>query len=304
VLVFSFCGIYLLVLGTRGAFWGAMVCLTMAIAASGNGLLMIPLGMLILVLKRHFAHVVSWLAVSAPSVAAYAYRYNAMASQTRLQHSVVSTVIRARPLYAIAFIGNAAALGNPINFRFGGTYHSLNVLLSLLLGVVLSVFFVVVVKRGYVRRNQSVSYCVLFLLLTAVGVAGIRSDFGLLQSLSSRYKVYSALLVILAWFIIVEEFLQHKRVALRHNRILLVGISCAFLFSVSMDMWGWVYLTTRRQRTISGMVAFEHPVPGATSIGPILPIEFHNARFEELARRAPEILKQSMKLGIYEPPVY
>jgi hypothetical protein len=54
----------------------------------------------------------------------------------------------------------------------------------------------------------------LFLLLSAVGVAGLRSDIGLKQSLDSRYAIYSALLVIFAWFAVVEKFLQHEWAAL------------------------------------------------------------------------------------------
>ena len=69
------------------------------------------------------------------------------------------------------------------------------------------------------RRNPLVSYCVLFLLLTAIGVAGLRSDFGLAQAVSSRYTVYSALFLILAWFAIVEEFLEHSRVPLLRNSL-------------------------------------------------------------------------------------
>ena len=165
-------------------------------------------------------------------------------------------------------------------------------------------FFVAMAMRGYYRRNPVVSYCVLYLLLTAIGVSGLRSDMGLVLSFSLRYRIYSALLLIFAWFVIVEEFLPKAGVSPRRNRILLSVIVCTALFSLSMDAWGWSYLTERNRRTVLGMAAFEHPVAGEASNGPVLQVPDHDARFDLLARRAPEILKRSMELGIYRPPAY
>ena len=298
VLVFSLGAIYFLVRGTDRAFWGALACLILAVASLANGLLVVPIGVLILTVNRRYARLVGWLVVSAGCIAAYAYRYNVMSSQSQVQDSVLSTVIQPRPLYVLAFVGNAAAL------PFEGIDHRVAVLLSLLLGLLLCGFFVTITMRGYYRRNQLVSYCVLYLLLTAIGVAGLRSSFGLAPSVSSRYQIYSALLLAFAWFAIVEEFVAYKGVPLRRNRILLSAIVCTALFSLSMDTWGWFYLTDRNRVTVLGMAAFEQPAPGEIRSGPILPIPNHGARFDLLARRAPEILKQSMKLGIYRPPVY
>jgi hypothetical protein len=293
VIVFSLGGIYLLLRATRLSFWGAMICLALAVASSGNGLLMIPIGVLILAVNRQFARVVSWLVISAGCVAAYAFRYNVLSSQSRLQHSVFSTLIRPRPLYVIAFMGNAAA--------FPGRHH---VIFGLSVGLLLAVFFVSLARRGYFRRNPLVSYCVLFLLLTAVGVAGLRSDFGIAQSLDSRYGIYSALFLIFAWFAIVEEILAYMNVPLKCNHILLVAIAGSVLFSLTMDALGWTYLSQRNQTIVRGMTAYEHPGPPGSNVGPILPFPGQGPRSDELDRKAPLILKQSMKLGIYRPPLY
>ena len=303
VLVFSFGSIYCLLRPTRRAFCAALVCLVLAVAASGNGLLLIPMGLLILAVNRYYVRIVSWLSISAGCVAAYAYHYNVMSSQSQIHHSVLWTVMRPRPFYVIAFIGNAAAFVKGALW-FGGRYHPLDLWLSLLLGLVLCVFFVAVAKRGYIRRNPLVSYCVLYLFLTALGVAGLRSDFGIAQSLAPRYRVYSALFLIFAWFVIVEEYLQQEIVSLRRSRILLITIVGTVLFSLSMDAVGWFYLVQRNREIVRGMAAFEHPVSPVSSIGPILPDPSRNARFDVLVRRAPGILRQSIKLGIYRPPMY
>jgi hypothetical protein len=298
VLFFSLGAICLLVRPDRGSFYGSLVFFVLAVAASGNGFLIVPIGVLILALAHRHVRLACWLAISAVCVAVYAYHYNVMSSQSRLNHSVLSTVIRPRPLYVIGFIGNAAA------FPVGPRYLPLDIALSLFLGLLLCAFFVVMAKRGYVRRNPMVSYCILFLLLTAIGVAGLRSDLGLAQSLGSRYAIYSALFLIFAWFAIVEEFLQHDKVPLLRNHTLLVAIAGAVLFSLSMDVLGWFTLTGRDRRIILGMASYEHGVSPESSIGPILPFPDQGPRMDDLDRQAPKILNQSTKLGIYKPPAY
>ena len=298
VLSFSLGAICLLMRSARVPFCGSLVCFVLAVASSGNGFLLIPIGVLVLVLARRYVHLVCWLAISAACVAAYAYRYNVMSSQSRLNHSVLSTVIRPRPLYVIGFIGNAAA------YPLGPRYLPLDIVLSLFLGLLLCVFFVVIARRGYVRRNPLVAYCILFLLLTSIGVAGLRSDLGVVQSLGSRYAIYSALFLIFAWFAIVEEFLQHDNVPLLRNHILMVAIAGAVLFSLSMDALGWLTLAGRNRRIILGMASYEHPASPNSTIGPILPFPGQGPRLDELDRRAPAILRQSTNLRIYEPPSY
>jgi hypothetical protein len=296
VLVFSLGAIYLLVRGTNRAFFGALGCVILAVASLANGLFVVPIGALILIVGRRFARLVWWFVVSAGCAAAYAYHYNVISSQAQVQGSVLSNLLRPRPLYVLAFVGNAAAL------PFGGINHRFAVFMSLVLGLLLCGFFAVITMKGYYRKNQLVSYCVLYLLLTAIGVAGLRSNFGLVQSVSSRYQIYSALLVAFAWFVIAEEYVVYKSVPLRRSRILLSAIVCSALFSLSMDAWGWSYLANRNRETVLGMAAFRNR--GELNSGPILPNPNHGARFDLLVRRAPEILKQSMKLGIYRPPGY
>jgi hypothetical protein len=296
VLVFSLGAIYLLVRGTQSTFWGAILCLILAIGSTGNGLLMIPIGLLILLVDRRYKRAVSWLAGSAGCVAAYAYHYHVMRAHNEVHHTVLSVMLR--PFYVIAFIGNIAA------FPIGGRYFPLEIFLAILLGVLVCIFFAVMARRGYLCRNRLVSYCVLFLLLTAVGVAGLRSSLGVRQSLDSRYGIYSTLFLIFAWFIIVEEFLQYETVPLRRNQILLVAIAAAIVFSLTMDTWGRSYLSARDRIVILGMAAYDHPASPGQAAGPILPYPNQDPRLDELDRRAPGILRRSTQLGIYRPPIY
>ena len=76
VVVFSLEAIYLLFRKTRWAFFAALACLVLAVSSSANGLLMIPIGVLILAFGRNYARLIFWAAISALCVAAYLYDYS------------------------------------------------------------------------------------------------------------------------------------------------------------------------------------------------------------------------------------
>jgi hypothetical protein len=290
LLPFALGAIYLLVRGERWAFGAALGCLVLAVAADGNGLLMIPIGLLILVRARNYARVLGWLAASAVCVAAYAFRFDFMSSQIEAHRSVLSTFHPLSPAYILAFIGSAGSI-------FRG---------SIVLGIILCCFFVFMAFRGYTRKNPAVSYCVLFLLLTAIGVAGLRSDLGVVQGLSSRYAIYSALLLIFAWFAIVEEFLQHRRLTPLHNNVLLGVTIAVILFSLFMDWLGSAMLDDRNRGLVKAMAAYEHPASPESTNGPTpwfqsLTLGTPSDAFNLRARAT---LDQSTEHGVYRPPDY
>ena len=137
--------------------------------------------------------------------------------------------------------------------------------------------------------------------MTAIGVAGLRSDFGIAQSLASRYAIYSVLFLIFAWYAFVEEFLILPNRSSVRNGTLLVTIASVVLFSLVMDRRAWFFLARRDGQIVTGMQAYERP---GSTLGPILPIKGQGPRFDELDKHAPEILRQSKRLGIYQPPSY
>ena len=71
VLFFSLGTIYFLVRETRRAFHGALVCLILAVGSLASGMVVIPVGLLILAVNRRYAHLVGWLGISAGCIAAY-----------------------------------------------------------------------------------------------------------------------------------------------------------------------------------------------------------------------------------------
>jgi hypothetical protein len=288
VLFFSFVCLYLLFRRTPLSSGISLVSYTLAIASSGNGFVLLPIVFLVLIVERRYKFLLGWLATTTICVVAYAYHYNPVQSGVQANRGILTSLLHFNPIYAISFIGSASGIPFPKA--------------SFALGFTLSAFFAWMVFRGYIRKNPLVSCCVLFLLLTAIGVAGIRSDLGVTQSLSSRYTIYSALLSIFAWLIIVEEFLQFSRKSLLNNGFYLGITATAILFCLSMDAIGFVIVRQRNHELIQGITAYEHP-RSANDIGGPLSAKAE-AALPGFNQHARSILQQSIRLGIYRPPAY
>ena len=297
VIVFSLGAIRCLVRPTRKAYAGAIILYVLAIAASGNGFLLFVVGLLILATRRQLARAAGWLAVTAMCIAAYSYHYNFMSSQARAHSSVFSTLLGLRPDYALAFAGNAAAIagagGAPIFAR-----------LCEVLGAALLLLFGWLAWRGYIKRNPGISYSVLFVLLTAVGVAGLRSDLGLMQGLSSRYTIYGGLMLIFAWSALAEEFSQNWDGPLLNNNPYLAAAGLAIVFGLCTDFIGYQNLVYRELDAIKGMAAFEYSVKSGGTEGPVLMTADENSIRVALRLHSRPILIESIRLGVYEPPKF
>jgi len=287
IIFFSLAAIYLLVKKTQSSFWGAIVMLVLAIATSGNGFFVVPVGILILVIDRQYGRITVWLGTTAVCIVGYAYHYNMMSSQSPKHHSILATVMHLNPLYLVSFVGATAFFP-----RF----------LSLVLGFALLGFFAFMIRRGYCRKHPLVCYCVLFLLFTAIGVAGIRSELGMISATSPRYRIYSDLFIIFAWFAFVDEFLAARRESVRRIRSYVMALACAFILFLIGDAWGVHHLIKRNRGLEKGMALYEHPqIPGTA--GPVF-VPADKPGTQGFADRARTIMTRSIELHIYNPPKY
>jgi len=292
VLVFSLSGIFMLFRSSQNAFLGSLCFMILAIAASGNGFLLVPIGIFILYRERRYAQALTWFTISAACALAYAYHYNTMSSQSPESRSVFATLTHLRWTYTLAFIGNVGGY----TLKYGGAFR------AWITGASLCVFFAFLAQRGYFRRNPIVGYCVLFLLLTAIGVAGLRSDFGLAQSLSSRYAIYSDLLMIFAWTAFVEEFMQNSSKLPRQSWILAGALALSIFFCMTMDVLGLSGLKRRNGQLVQGMTLFEHPTAPASIAGPLPTVLSLSSIGQVEALKERQILIRAKELGIYTPP--
>jgi hypothetical protein len=289
VLVFSLLTIYFLLRMTRATFWGALASLVLAVSSSGNGLFIVPIGGAILLLRRKYARLSIWAAISAVCIAAYFYRYDPLLWLTPF-HSPVPPISRFwRPYYVICFLGSAAAY--PLRS------------ISPLVGIAICAFFVHMAKKGYFHRHPEVGYSVCFVLLTSVAVAGFRSNFGLISSTSSRYTIYSTLLLIFAWFAIVDEHITKKPEMPWRVSVVISAVAGAVLFSIAMDVWGLRYLERRNHNLVIGMSLYEHNFAQQSSAGPIFPPP-KSKEEQEFNVRVRDVLRTSVRLGIYQLPAY
>jgi hypothetical protein len=289
VLVFSLAAIYFLHCANRRLFPAAIVCLVLGISASGNGLLLVPIGLMILVLNRRYRGAAVWGAASATCIAAYLYGYDSRLWLAQSPARVPALAQFLRPIYTIGFIGSAGAY--PI---WAGSF---------VLGVAICVFYSYMVKRGYFHRNPAIGYSVLFLFLSAVIATGFRSSFGIRSSTASRYTIYSTLLLIFAWLIIVEEWLITTTQPTLRKRILVIATAGAILFSVAMDVWGFRYLSNRNRNLVTGMRLYEHSASMQSTAGPGFPAP-RSKEDQAYNLWARDLLSESSKLGIYQIPPY
>jgi hypothetical protein len=294
VIVFVWGAVGCLLSPSRRAFAGAVVLYALAIGAMGNGMLLLPLGLLILVNRRWFVRAAVWLAASAVYLAAYAYRYNIMSSQSPGHGSVFCVFLRPHPVYALVFIGNAGAI-------FGETRSSLAVCLAFAL--FLLALFAWLFRRGYGKRNPFVFYCVLFLLATALGVASMRAGLGLRTSVTSRYTIFGAALIILAWTGLCEEVLQQWRVLLLRNPALWAMIIVSMAFSIGMDVQGFGQMVNRRDGLIAGVTAFENSPADGTE-GPMLTTDDQSDSEKGLRAFARAVMQNAIRAGVYAPPQF
>ncbi|NIJ52071.1 hypothetical protein [Dyadobacter arcticus] len=171
------------------------------VLTSGNGLLVLPLGALLLFLGQNRKRFALWMIVSAGEIFCYFYWYTKPESNPVSKASFFQLVKG-----YMAFLGSFAE-SIPIANNFRACF---------LLGIVL---FLVAISTGFatlfgILKNKYSNkferttdlFClgaILFILGTALIVVYSRAGFGLDGLLHSRYKIYSVLLLIVAYLYIV-----------------------------------------------------------------------------------------------------
>ncbi len=282
VLLFSFLALGLLVRKRWSYFSASLVCLVLAIAASGNGLLVIPISMLILILEKRYRQLVCWLAGASILVKAYAFHFNLLSSQVATHRSIFVTLKHFSLMYTLAMMGSEASHGSAI------------------LGLSLCALNVYLLWTGYFRKFPEIGYCTLFLILTAFGVGGIRSEFGLLQAISSRYQMYCTLLLVFAWFACATRLGMSKYLVLSRWVLASVIFLCA-VFAVRKDVGGYKFLKGRELFTLSGMEAYRRSLARGGQLGPVYWVEVPNQAYKEMNPSARRTLADSIRMGTYTP---
>ena len=292
---FTFLAIYFLVNDTKPAFAWAIVALLVGLTCSTNVFLTVPIGIAILALRKQFVRLAVWLFVFIVALVVYRFHYQVPPPRVVPGHiAFLKGLLLLKPLYALAVLGAAAW---PL--RFTG---------ACALGLALVGFNLFLLRRGYFRRNPVIGWCEVFLLLTAMGIAHVRLDFGLELSTSSRYRMYSDLLLAFAWLAIAEEFLVNAdgtlRIPLRRNPVFAAVLVLALLNVAVCDRAGNRFFKARYRYWTQGVAAYENPeFPGST-VGSLLPVIGETAERDEAAVYCRQMFNEAIAAGIYAPPQY
>ena len=244
-LLFVFLSIYLI--STEGRIWRfavSLLCVGLSVASSGSGLFLIPVGGVILFQQRKVKRLWIWLVVGALVCSAYFYKYNFASSRTHSDHNVLSSINHLSLPYAAAFLGASAATER-------------TPLTAVALGIALVVLFVLATHDKMYRRNPSLYYSALFLILAAVGVSGLRSESGLATSIASRYRINSALMLILMYLYLaqkLEHVLFNKTVS---KALLSLCWVTLVAFTLISDVAGYKSLLARRAKLDAAMLSWQ-----------------------------------------------
>ncbi len=292
VLFFAFLALILLTRDgsldqTRVFFACAVIAVLLAIASSGNGFIAGCVGGLILLQRKQLARLLVWSGAIVLAFAAYLYRYDFHLAQSHPPRGPAPFAVVEAILYALSFLGASAA-------------RTQSAIPATLLGVALCAAFAWMTRRRFWERNAAVYFIFVFLLLSALGVAFLRGPEGLLQSLASRYRIYSNLALLLTYVFAANEIKRtQSKASLR--TFLLLSTFAGVVFCVASDFAGYHYLKQRRDELRLGMSEWQGS--GATLAVAGSPddiLERH--RRAGIYRPIPGVLKESERLGVYSVP--
>lgn len=297
VLAFALAAIYMLAKNSKIDFIGACISMLFAICASGSGFLVIPVGTLLMIERKKWAHIFIWIILGVGIALVYFTNY-------RINHSIgnsdgnllIKILSQINLVYIFSFIGSSVA-----------KYQ--NYFPSVIFGIFLLFIWVLAIKNKYSAKNPSIFYFLIFIILTAISVSTLRSGLGVEQSLASRYRIYSNLILILTYIFLIETYFEkiiNKKI---QYGILSVSILFSTFFFMLSNAAGYRFLQGRQLAVTHEMMIWESEVlheniefndPNDSQFDPAV------ARQLELGIYKPvtSVLLESIRLGVYKPPEY
>lgn len=297
VLIFALATLSLLTHDVRICFIGACFSMLFAVGASGNGFLLIPVGTLLLAERKRWLHIIIWIIFSI--VVGLIYFTNYQLSLPSINHEdgqLIKILSEFNILYILAFIGSSIA-----------KYQ--NHLPSAGLGIILIFIWCFAFRNNYSTKNPSVFYFFIFLVLTAIGVSMIRSNLGIEQSLSSRYRIYSNLILILTYIYLIETYFEKIKNEKIQLTIIGISIFVSAIFFVLSNAAGYRFLQGRKIAVTHEMMIWKSEVlHEKIELSGINESQFDPAVTRQLElgiyKPVTPILLESIRLGVYVPSGY
>lgn len=297
VIAFSLACISLLSNNSHRRFTAACIALVFAVCASGNGFLLLPVGILLMIERKRWLHIIIWVILGLAIAAIYFNNYSIKNSTQHVDSArLVELLFLINPLYILAFIGSSIA-----------KYQ--NHIPSVGLGVVLIIIWCVAIKNKYFKKNPPVFYFSIFLIFTAIAVSTLRSSLGIEQSLASRYRIYSNLILILTYIFLMECYVERWENKKIQNLFLCISILFSAIFYSMSNSAGFRFLQGRQQAIAYEMSVWKTAVLKQTvQINVLQDWNFDPAVTRQLEigiyKPATDPLLNSIRLGVYSPPIY
>ncbi len=216
----------------------ALACLFAALActASPNGFLLGPIGLVLL--WPSAKRIAAWCLTFAAVLCAYLYHY--VPNQIPAPPSHLT-----RPLFFLSFLGGAIE----------NMHHRPLPYAAIALGLMLFAVFIQSIRTGYWRTHPFFFWSAAWTLATSALVAFVRSGLGLQQSLSARYKIYCALMLVFTYLYAVTRTASLGPT--RRKRLYLTTLAATILFALSADALGYKLLQRRHDHILNGFAFYQ-----------------------------------------------
>jgi hypothetical protein len=288
VIAFSLLSIYFLSKDARNISVISYVFTVLAALSSPNGFFLAPVGAFMLAGRRQWKQLGIWTGVFCVLLGLYMFRYSGVpitAVDKTASHSI-------NPIYALTFLGASAA-------------RYVSIAPALVLGVLICGIVVLAAIKRYDLRNPAVFYSMVFILINAVAVSGLRSGQGVAQSLASRYRIYSNLMLALSYLFLLEQWILRWKGATARRLAITAAIMLSAAFCLLSDLAGARFLEAKKialqQSYRMQWLGLPAETADETEINrsPVLARQLHDGVFN------PNLptLRESVRLGVYQPPM-
>ena len=204
IIFFVFSLIYLICSEKRRAFYVALLVAFLATYTSGNGITIFPVCIFLLIIQRRFKDALVFSSISAILVFLYFYNYKFPENNPLLDGIGIQKMITG----FFIFLGSVfdllpnASQNNKIIIFSGFTLF--------VISSILAVYLISISKLFKKQRNLNhielfILGSIMFLIGTAIVVTITRISYGEVSLLTSRYKIYSILLLITIYLAVISK---------------------------------------------------------------------------------------------------
>ncbi len=232
VLVFTALCLYFLEQKRSSDVFRALPFAVLAVFSAANGLFLLPVGALLYFMTGRKLEGTFWLAFSGLLLLLYFYSYT-LPAHAGAYYSL--TGIFNSALFFLTLLGSAFL----VNFRllldiFGRGFANYFTGLAAFFGSAMLAWIIFLVKRKYYEKNPAVFYFIVILLITALATALTRGGAGILQAMTSRYRIISVLMLALLYISVLEQAAERKKAGL--FRVILTAAAVFWIVSYGMNI--------------------------------------------------------------------